>query len=118
MNAGHEHPVLKRNDGKFELVLYRHSLALAALDAVQFKQHEFKLNPGDSIFVYTDGVAEATNDLDELYGTDRMLEALNRDPDAEPEEVVKNVMDGIKDFVGEVEQFDDITMMHLRYNGS
>ena len=118
VNAGHEHPVLKRKDGKYELVLYRHSLALAALDGVQFKQHEFKLNPGDSIFVYTDGVAEATNDLDELYGTDRMLEALNRDPDAEPEEVVKNVMDGIKDFVGEVEQFDDITMMHLRYNGS
>ena len=118
VNAGHEHPVLKRKDGKYELVLYRHSLALAALDGVQFKQHEFKLNPGDSIFVYTDGVAEATNDLDELYGTDRMLEALNRDPDAEPEEVVKNVMDGIKDFVGEAEQFDDITMMHLRYNGS
>ena len=61
---------------------------------------------------------EATNDRNELFGTDRMLEALNRDPDAEPEETVKTVMDEIQDFVAGSEQFDDITMLHLRYNGT
>ena len=117
VNAGHEHPVLRRSGEKYELILYRHSLALAALDGVQFRQHEFQLCPGDSFFVYTDGVTEATSSEKELFGTDRMLEALNKTPDAEPDEILANVMGEINRFMDGEEQFDDITMMCLKYNG-
>lgn len=117
VNAGHEHPALRRSEGKYELVLYRHSLALAALDGVQFRQHEFQLFPGDSVFVYTDGVTEATSSEKELFGTDRMLEALNKAPDAEPDEILATVMGDIQRFMNGEEQFDDITMLCLKYNG-
>ncbi|MBR2560899.1 MAG: SpoIIE family protein phosphatase [Eubacterium sp.] len=116
-NAGHEHPVLRRAGGRYELVKYRHSPAVAMLPEIAFKEHDFQLNPGDSIFVYTDGVAEATNAGQELFGTDRMLEALNQDPDVAPDKVLENVMKGIEEFTEGAEQFDDITMMCLQYNG-
>ena len=117
VNAGHEHPALRRSGGKYELVLYRHSLALAALDGVQFRQHEFQLFTGDSVFVYTDGVTEATSSEKELFGTDRMLEALNKAPDAEPDEILATVMGDIQRFMDGEDQFDDITMLCLKYNG-
>ncbi len=116
-NAGHEHPAIRRAGGKYELVTYKHSPAVAAIEGIGFKEHEFALAPGDSLFVYTDGVAEATNAKNELFGTDRMLEVLNRKPDAAPEQVLSGVMDGINEFVAGAEQFDDITMLCLRYNG-
>ena len=87
------------------------------MEGIRFEQHEFHLNPGDSIFVYTDGVAEATNGDDELYGTERMLSALNSEPDAQPEQVLGNVMNDITGFVDGAEQFDDITMLCFRYMG-
>ena len=117
VNAGHEHPVLRRADGDFELVKYRHSLALAAMENVRFKEREFRLYPGDTLFVYTDGVAEAVNSENELYGTGRMLSILNENPDSEPEEVLRGVMRGINSFVDGAEQFDDITMLCFRYHG-
>ena len=117
VNAGHEHPVLRRRDGKFELIKYRHSLAVAAMEDVRFKEREFQLYPGDTVFVYTDGVAEAANAKNELYGTDRMLSILNENPDAEPEEVLRGVMRGLNAFMDGAEQFDDITMLCFRYNG-
>ena len=116
-NAGHEHPVLRRAGGQYELVTYRHSPAVATMEGMPYKEHSFELHPGDSLFVYTDGVAEATNANNELFGTDRMLTALNRNPDAIPEEVLSNVMDGINAFVAGAQQFDDITMLCLKYNG-
>lgn len=118
VNAGHEHPALRRAGGNYELVLYRHSMPIATLSGIRFKQHEFQLNPGDSFFVYTDGVAEATNGENELFGTERMLDALNREPDAQPEQILTNVMHDINSFVDGAEQFDDITMMCFRYPGS
>ncbi|MBR3273083.1 MAG: SpoIIE family protein phosphatase [Clostridia bacterium] len=117
VNAGHEHPALRRANGQYELVVYRHSPAVATLEGIPYKEHTFQLNPGDSLFVYTDGVAEATSADKDLFGTERMLEALNRDPDAEPMGVLKNVMDGINAFVADAEQFDDITMLCLKYIG-
>ena len=116
-NAGHEHPALRRAGGRYELVIYRHSPAVATMEGIRFREHEFELNPGDSLFVYTDGVAEATNAENVLFGSERMLEALNRNPEALPEEVLSNVMDGIDSFVAGAEQFDDITMLCLKYNG-
>ena len=114
-NAGHEHPTLRRAGGKYELVEYRHSMAVAAMEGVPFRQHEFELHSGDSIFVYTDGAPEATNKNDELFGTDRLLAALNVNPDADPEEVLKNVNDGINKFIDGADQFDDLTMLCFKY---
>lgn len=116
-NAGHEHPVLRRKDGTFELVKYRHSPALATMEGIPFRQHTFTLQPGDTLFVYTDGVPEATNAQDELYGTDRMLAALNKASEASLSGLLENVHMDIKDFVGEAPQFDDITMLGMRYDG-
>ena len=117
VNAGHEHPVLRRADGDYELVVYKHSVAIGTMGGIPFRQHEFQLNPGDSIFVYTDGVAEATNSDNELFGTDRMITALNKDPDANPEDILTNVMYDINDFIAGAEQFDDITMLCFKYLG-
>ena len=118
VNAGHEHPVIRRAEGQFELVVYRHNIALAALNGTKFKEHEFELYPGDSLFVYTDGVAEATNTENQMFGTQRMLEALNQDAEAEPETLLRNVRISIDGFVGAAPQFDDITMLALRFKGS
>ncbi len=117
-NAGHEHPALRHKDGKYEFVIYRHSPAVATMEGLRFREHEFKLEPGDSVFVYTDGVAEATDEHDELFGGERTLAALNREPGAEPGRILENVTNGINEFVGEAEQFDDITMLCLKYIGN
>ncbi len=117
-NAGHEHPVLRRAGKNYELVEYRHSMVVAAFDEAKFQEHEFELFPGDSIFVYTDGVPEATTTKeDEFFGTTRMLEALNKDPEASPENVVQHVYDAVVGFADGAEQFDDITMLSMKYNG-
>ena len=117
VNAGPEPPVRRRSDGKYELVLYRHTLAVAAMDGVGVRQQEFQACARDGVSVYKDGVTEATNGEHELFGTDRMLEALNKEPDAEPDQLLKNVMDDIHRFMDGEDQFDDITMMCLKYNG-
>lgn len=117
-NAGHEHPALRRTDGRYELITYRHSPAVATMEGIHFREHAFELNPGDSLFVYTDGVPEATNAAEELFGAERTLEALNRDPGAAPEDVLANVTAGIDAFVAGAEQFDDVTMLCFKYNGS
>ena len=117
VNAGHEHPVLRRAGSSYKLLIYKHSVPLATIKGIPYKQHEFKLNPGDSFFVYTDGVVEASNESKELYGSSRMLNALNQNPDAQPEQILANVSQDINAFVDGAEQFDDITMLCFRYFG-
>ena len=116
-NAGHEHPALRKKDGRFEMVKYRHSPAVATMDGIPFREHEFRLEPGDRIYVYTDGVTEAINEKEELFGEDRLLEALNRKPECTPEELLRGVKEEIDSFAGEAVQFDDITMLALDYTG-
>ncbi len=84
-NAGHEHPALKRAGGEWELVVYGHSPAVGVIEGIPFKEHEFELHSGDRLYVYTDGAPEATRGDDELYGTERLIDALNRQGDAGPE---------------------------------
>lgn len=118
VNAGHEHPVLRRAEGQYEIIKYKHYPVVAMMKDIKYMQHEFVLNPGDSLFVYTDGVAEAGNAEGELFGTEKMLKALNKDPDAKPKAVIENVRNAIDLHVQGAEQSDDITMMCLRYMGS
>ena len=116
-NAGHEHPVVRHKDGNYELVLYKHSPAVAAMEGIRFREHEYVLDPGDRLFVYTDGVPEATNSREELYGTDRMTEALNTLHDPSPRELLEYMRKDIDSFTGDAPQFDDVTMLALYYNG-
>ncbi len=116
-NAGHEHPVLCRKDGKYEPVQYRHNIALAMMEDTPYKEHEFQLLPGDTLFVYTDGVTEATNEKNELFGKDRMLEALNRHDYADGTDLLAGVREEMDVFVNGAPQFDDITMLCFSYYG-
>ena len=115
-NAGHEYPAIL-HDGRFELLKDKHGLVLGAMAGVPYKEYEIQLEKGDKIFVYTDGVPEATSASDELYGTDRMIDALNSNIEANPEEVLINVRASVDAFVGNAEQFDDLTMVCLEYKG-
>ena len=114
-NAGHEHPALRRAGERYELVKYRHSLPLGAMSGCAFREHGFEMAPGDSLFVYTDGVAEAADPDGQLFGTDRMLDALSEEPNAAPRDTLMTMLKRIDSFAGDAEQFDDITMMCFRY---
>ena len=94
-NAGHEHPVLRRAGGDYELVRYRHSLPIGVMAGAPFKEHDFQLYPGDNLFVYTDGVAEAADPQGRLFGAERMLEVLNANPEASPQETLKTMLEKI-----------------------
>ena len=116
-NAGHEYPAVRRGRSPYELVKTKHSPAVAVMEGIKYRETEFHLDPGDRIFVYTDGVTEATNAQNELFGEKRLLEALNRSPDALPMDLLPLVKKEIDAFVGEAPQFDDITMLGFVYNG-
>lgn len=116
-NAGHEYPALKRKDGSFELLKNRNSPAVAIMEGIQYREREFELKTGDRLFLYTDGVPEATNTENELYGTDRMIETLNRDTGRPLPQVLQMLKEDIDSFVGEAPQFDDVTMLVFDYYG-
>ena len=116
-NAGHEYPAVMRAGGGYELIRDRHGLALAAMDGMKYKEYEIQLNPGDRIFVYTDGVPEAINSGTEQYGTERMLRALNRAAKATLKGGLSSVLEDLAAFVGKEDQFDDITMLSFTYIG-
>ncbi len=117
-NAGHEYPaVYDKADGKFDLYNDPHGFIIGGMDEVQYKNYELKLNPGDKLFVYTDGVMEAKNDQGEQYGKVRVIDTLNSVNDQGPEEIIGTVYDSLYNFMGESEQFDDITMLCLEYLG-
>lgn len=116
-NAGHEYPAIKNPDGQFGLYQDKHGFVLGGMGGIKFKDYELTLEKGSKIFIYTDGVPEATNAENELFGTDRMIEALNLDPEVSPEDILKNVRKAVDGFVKDAEQFDDLTMLCIEYNG-
>ena len=116
-NAGHEYPVLMRAGGDYELFKDKHGLALAAMEGMRFKEYELTLNPGDRLFVYTDGIPEAIDENVEQYGTDRLVRVLNAVKGEHMRDMLPAVRQDIADFAGGAEQFDDITMIGFVYNG-
>lgn len=116
INAGHEYAAVMRG-GVYELVKEKHGFVMAGLEGISYKEYEMRLEPGDRLFLYTDGVAEATNTLNELYGTDRMLAALNKTAGMEPKETVDALKKDIDVFAGDAPQFDDITMLSFYFHG-
>lgn len=102
--------------GVFELVEYRHNVFVGVFERAKYRNHEFQLNPGDCLFVYTDGVPEANDSSENMFGEQRMLDALNQRPDATPEELIGTVHEAVRQFRGDAPQFDDITMLCFRLN--
>ena len=115
-NAGHEYPAVMQ-DGCFRLCRDRHSFVIGGMTDVSYREYELQLEKGDKLFLYTDGVTEATDEKGELFGTERMLGALNAYADSSPQEILTGVRDAVDAFVGEAEQFDDMTMLCLTYKG-
>jgi sigma-B regulation protein RsbU (phosphoserine phosphatase) len=115
-NAGHEYPAICRKGGQFELYKDPHGFVLAAMEDMLHKEYELQLEPGDVLMVYTDGVPEATDEEEQLYTTDRMLQALNREKSRDPEILLKGLKQDIDAFDGNAPQFDDITMLCFKVN--
>ena len=116
-NAGHEYPVVTRTAGGFELLKDRHGFVIGGMEGMRYTEYELKLEPGQELFLYTDGVPEATNAQNELYGTERMMKVLNSNPNLDPQGVLEEVKADVDRFVGSAPQFDDLTMLCVRFNG-
>ena len=115
VNAGHNPPLLKRAGGQFEWLKSRPGFVLAGMEGIRYRENTLQLEPGDELYLYTDGVTEATNSSQELFGEERLQAALNEEPDLPVHKLLPKIKGCIDAFVGEAEQFDDITMLGLHY---
>ena len=116
-NAGHEYPMLKQPGGRYELIKDRHDLVLGAMKGLPYHEYELRLERGASLFLYTDGLAEAVDPENRMFGTERILEELNKDPDRSPEETLRGMKEAVDAYVQGLEPFDDLTMLGLTYHG-
>ena len=116
-NAGHENPCIRRAGGAFELLKYRHDVFVGGLKRAKYRNRAFELHPGDCVFVYTDGVPEATNAVKAMFRAELLIDTLNRDANASPEELIHRVHEEVKLFTGHAPQFDDMTMLCCEYRG-
>ena len=117
-NAGHEYPVLMRADGEYAYIKDKHDLALAVMEGRRYREYELQMNPGDRLFVYTDGIPEAINSAMEQYGTTRLVNVLNTLREASIADTLPAVRKNIADYVGDADQFDDITMIGFLFRGT
>ncbi len=118
VNAGHEGPAIKKAGGLWELEEVPHSIPIACMPQVKFEENKWVIEPGDYIFVYTDGVPDATNMEGKRFGTTRMVEALNQCSKEKPEEIIKEIDNRIGEFEGDADAFDDTTMLCFMYKGA
>ena len=116
-NAGHEYPIVKTPDGSFEVFKDKHGFVLGTMEGIKYKEYEMHLEPGAKLFVYTDGLSEAQNSDEELFGRNRIVQALNSAMDEPPEGLLRAVDEAVGEFVGDAEQFDDLTMLCVEYRG-
>lgn len=116
-NAGHNPPLVKHEGGSFEYHKTRASFVLAGMEGIRYRKFELQLTPGDTICLYTDGVTEATNAAQQLYGDARLLSLLNQHQSASARALCDAIKDDVDAFVGEAEQFDDITLLCLTWHG-
>ena len=115
VNDGHNPPLLKRKDGDYELLKCRPGFVLGGMEGIAYKEETLDLEPGDCLFLYTDGVVEATSVDTELYGEERLQDRLNEYKDETPEGICKNILKDVEYFFEGVPQFDDITEMSFKY---
>ena len=117
VNAGHEYPFLRLQNGSFRLFRDKHGMMAAAVPEAKYTEYTLTLAPGDAVFVYTDGVPEANNAAGEMYGAGRLEKALNRQGAQTPTEILQAVRRDVDAFVGDADQFDDLTMLCMEYRG-
>lgn len=117
-NAGHEYPVIKDPNGEFKLLHDKHGFVIGGMDGFKYKEYELTLERGSKVFLYTDGVPEATDSDGKMFGVENMLKALNKDPNAAPDKIMQNLHDAVGAFVDQAEQFDDLTMLCVEYKDS
>lgn len=113
-NAGHEYPMLKKADGKFELFRDPHGLPVGVMEGISYKEYTFQLDHGGTLFLYTDGLAEASDENQKFFGTERILDELNKAPDADPKTVLLNMKARVDQFARTAPQFDDLTMLAVK----
>lgn len=117
VNAGHNPPLVRHKDSTFDYLKSKPSFVIAGMEGMKYRRNEFFLSPGDEIYLYTDGVTEATDSENRLYGEERLVRFLNTLHGLSGEEICHAVKADVADFVGDAPQFDDITMLYLKYNG-
>ena len=117
VNAGQEYPFLKEPGGDFDLIKERHGFIVGGMSDIHYTEYEMCLKPGSALFVYTDGLPEATSAKEELFGTERTKQALNEVRDGTPEQILSHVKEQADAFVGDAPQFDDLTMLCITYYG-
>ena len=115
-NAGHNPPVVRRKDGTYEYLKGKSNFVLAGMEGIRYREQQLQLQQGDEIYLYTDGVTEAHDSNSQLFGEDRLLISLNSAVNMPVDDICKKVKADVNAFVGEAEQFDDITMMCIRLN--
>lgn len=115
VNAGHETPFIRKKGEKFKPYPIKAGFVLAGMEDMRYRSGTFTLEPGDMIFEYTDGVTEATNKDNHLFGMERLENTLGKYSDKNVHELLPLVKDDIDEFVAEAPQFDDITMIALEY---
>ncbi|MBQ8164379.1 MAG: SpoIIE family protein phosphatase [Clostridia bacterium] len=113
-NAGHNPPLIRHKSGKFEYLRTKPNFVLAGIEGAKYKKYEIQILPGDEIYLYTDGVTEANNVNNELFGEQRLLETVNRNPSEGVEQRLLTVKAAVDEFVGDADQFDDITMLSVK----
>lgn len=117
-NAGHNPPLLMRHDDEYNYLRTRAGFVLAGMDGMPYRLYSLELEKGDTLFLYTDGVTEATNSNQELYGEERLATVLNKNRDKTPDKLLAVVKEDVESFVGKAPQFDDITMLSVSYYGN
>ncbi len=117
-SAGHEYPILVHADGTAEFVRDKHGFVMGGMEGMEYTDTVIQMEKGDRIFVYTDGVTEAMSTEEELFGTQRIIDAIRAgDKDASPKEILHTVRTAIAEFTVDAEMFDDLTMLCLEYLG-
>lgn len=115
VDAGHEYPVVRHGDGEYELIKAKKSFVLAGMEGCKYHNYTIQLKRGDRMFLYTDGIPEATRSDNEMFGITRMVQTLNSHVDSEPRELIEYMETAVEDFVDGMEQFDDMTMVAFHY---
>ena len=117
VNAGHNPPLIGNQKDGYRYIKERSGFVLAGMDGITYTQKEIKLETADTIFLYTDGVTEANDELGKLYGEERLLNLLNDCRETQPDKLAETVWERVQQFQGRADQFDDITMLAVNYHG-